>query len=133
MIYGFPMVDGPAGGAKVAREQYVVETTADDLDRTVTADEIEEMYETLRPRPAAGAVGSVREGGGVPLHRRRPTAASSSTGCPRAPDVIVASPCSGHGFKHSAAIGESLAQLATRGESDLDLSAFGWPATDEPR
>ena len=52
-IYGFPMVDGPAGGAKVAREQYVVETTADEVDRTVSADEIEEMYERLRPAPAA--------------------------------------------------------------------------------
>ena len=45
VIYGFPMVDGPDGGAKVAREQYVVETTADELDRAVTADEIEAMYE----------------------------------------------------------------------------------------
>ncbi len=41
--------------------------------------------------------------------------------------VIVASPCSGHGFKHSAAVGESLAQLATRGHSDLDLAAFCYP------
>ncbi len=44
-IYGFPMIHGPAGGAKVAREQYVDEIAADDVDRTVTADEIEEMYE----------------------------------------------------------------------------------------
>ena len=28
------------------------------------------------------------------------------------PHVILASPCSGHGFKHSAAIGEMLAQMA---------------------
>ena len=40
---------------------------------------------------------------------------------PSAPNVIVASPCSGHGFKHSAAIGEALAQLALSGESTLDL------------
>ena len=30
---------------------------------------------------------------------------------PRCPGVIIASPCSGHGFKHSAAIGEQLALL----------------------
>ena len=41
--------------------------------------------------------------------------------------VIVASPCSGHGFKHSAAIGEALAQLATGGRTALDLSAFRFP------
>jgi sarcosine oxidase len=44
------------------------------------------------------------------------------------PNVIVASPCSGHGFKHSAAIGESLAQLATHGHSTIDLSPFALAA-----
>jgi sarcosine oxidase len=43
---------------------------------------------------------------------------------PSMPNVIVASPCSGHGFKHSAAIGECLAQLATQGGSAIDLSPF---------
>ena len=38
--------------------------------------------------------------------------------------VILASPCSGHGFKHSAAIGEAIAQLALDGRSRFDLSAF---------
>jgi sarcosine oxidase len=32
---------------------------------------------------------------------------------PDNPNVIVASPCSGHGFKHSAAIGEAIAELST--------------------
>jgi sarcosine oxidase len=45
---------------------------------------------------------------------------------PRHENVIVASPCSGHGFKHSAAIGEALAQLAMSGRSDIDLSAFSF-------
>ena len=43
---------------------------------------------------------------------------------PGLPQVILASPCSGHGFKHSAAIGEVLADLATVGESRLDVSSF---------
>ena len=38
--------------------------------------------------------------------------------------VLIASPCSGHGFKHSAAIGEALAQWVVDGESTLDLSPF---------
>ena len=38
--------------------------------------------------------------------------------------VLVASPCSGHGFKHSAAVGESLAQWIVDGYSGLDLSTF---------
>jgi glycine/D-amino acid oxidase-like deaminating enzyme len=43
---------------------------------------------------------------------------------PEAPRVVVASPCSGHGFKHSAAIGEAIAQLAGGTQPALDLSAF---------
>jgi sarcosine oxidase len=38
--------------------------------------------------------------------------------------VVVASPCSGHGFKHSAAIGEALAQWLVDGASRRDLSPF---------
>ena len=38
--------------------------------------------------------------------------------------VTVASACSGHGFKHSAAVGEALAELATQGRSTLDLAPF---------
>ena len=44
---------------------------------------------------------------------------------PQLPQAIIASPCSGHGFKHSAAVGEALAELALQGSSRLDLSAFG--------
>ena len=34
---------------------------------------------------------------------------------PRNERVLVVSPCSGHGFKHSAGIGEAVAELATAG------------------
>lgn len=39
--------------------------------------------------------------------------------------ILLASPCSGHGFKHSAAVGESIAELLTVGTSVLDLTPFG--------
>ena len=38
--------------------------------------------------------------------------------------VLVVSPCSGHGFKHSAAIGEAAAEIMMDGQSRLDLSPF---------
>lgn len=44
---------------------------------------------------------------------------------PGAPNVVVASPCSGHGFKFSSVIGEILADLITRGETEHDISLFG--------
>lgn len=43
---------------------------------------------------------------------------------PGYPDVIVASPCSGHGFKFSSAIGEILADLASGAKSRFDLTLF---------
>ena len=39
-------------------------------------------------------------------------------------DVIVASPCSGHGFKFAALIGRILADLARSGGTDLDIAAW---------
>ena len=38
--------------------------------------------------------------------------------------ILLVSPCSGHGFKHSAAIGETVAQLVTEGKTHLDVSPF---------
>ncbi|OSQ36786.1 N-methyl-L-tryptophan oxidase [Thalassospira mesophila] len=38
--------------------------------------------------------------------------------------VIVASPCSGHGFKFTSVIGEILADLATKGGTDFPIEAF---------
>jgi len=43
---------------------------------------------------------------------------------PDAPEVVVASPCSGHGFKFSSAIGEILADLAMDRAPRFDLSLF---------
>ncbi len=39
-------------------------------------------------------------------------------------DVIVASPCSGHGFKFSCLIGSILADLALTGETAHDVAAW---------
>jgi glycine/D-amino acid oxidase-like deaminating enzyme len=38
--------------------------------------------------------------------------------------VLVLSPCSGHGFKFSSAIGELAADLLTTGSTRFDLSPF---------
>jgi sarcosine oxidase len=40
------------------------------------------------------------------------------------PAVLVASPCSGHGFKFSCLIGSILADLTTRGETAIDISPW---------
>jgi sarcosine oxidase len=52
---------------------------------------------------------------------------------PGAPEVVVASPCSGHGFKFASVVGEALADLATKGTSKLDLSLFNISRFDQPQ
>ena len=43
---------------------------------------------------------------------------------PAHPQVLIVSPCSGHGFKFSSAIGEIVTDLVMDGESALDLTPF---------
>jgi sarcosine oxidase len=43
---------------------------------------------------------------------------------PQYPQVVVASPCSGHGFKFASVIGEILADLATSGQTGHDIALF---------
>ncbi|MGQ0741506.1 MAG: N-methyl-L-tryptophan oxidase [Alphaproteobacteria bacterium] len=43
---------------------------------------------------------------------------------PELPQVIVASPCSGHGFKFACVMGEVLADMVTRGTTSFDLKLF---------
>jgi sarcosine oxidase len=43
---------------------------------------------------------------------------------PGHPEVVVASPCSGHGFKFASVIGEILADLIITGSTRMDLSLF---------
>jgi sarcosine oxidase len=40
------------------------------------------------------------------------------------PQVLIASPCSGHGFKFASAIGEMLADLLTTGQTTFDTRLF---------
>lgn len=43
---------------------------------------------------------------------------------PECPQVLIASPCSGHGFKFASVIGEIMADLAERGETRHDIRLF---------
>jgi sarcosine oxidase len=44
---------------------------------------------------------------------------------PEAPQVVVVSPCSGHGFKFAPVVGEIAADLALEGGTDHDIDMFG--------
>ena len=121
-FYGFPMIDGH-GGVKVATEQYADTTTPGSMDRQVSAGEQARMFE-------AHVAGRLRSVTPEAVH----TAAclytvSSDSGFivdahPTQPHVTVVSACSGHGFKHSAGLGEALAQQLMGQAGGVDLGAF---------
>lgn len=124
-LYGFPAIDGPRGGVKIASEQYEVATTADSVKREVTEEEIRSMYENYVAPYFPGISDRCLKAVAC-LYTTTPDQGFVIDTHPAYPSVIVASPCSGHGFKHSAAIGESLAQLVIDGKSAVDLSAFSF-------
>jgi sarcosine oxidase len=125
-IYGFPAVDGPHGGVKIATEQYAETTTADTVRREVSEAETAELFE----RFVAPCFPSVS-----PRVLRTATCLYTVTrdfdfiidSLPDQPQVIVVSPCSGHGFKHSAAIGESVASVIRDEVPRVALDAFRAP------
>lgn len=122
-IYGFPAIDGPSGGMKVATEQYAATTTPDAVARDISEQEIAAMFETyVAPHFPALSPKCVRTM--TCLYTVTPDAGFVIDTHPESERVIIASPCSGHGFKHSAALGEVLADLVTQGHSGFDLSAF---------
>jgi len=122
-IYGFPAIDGPEGGIKVSTEQLETTTTAETIDRTVTGAEIRAVYENL-VAPHVPAIRPKCLRATTCLYTVTPDFGFVIDAHPDFERVLVASPCSGHGFKHSAAIGEALAQRVIDGASKLDLGAF---------
>jgi sarcosine oxidase len=122
-IYGFPAIDGPSGGVKLATERYEQTTAPDGRQHPATPGEVGEMYERLvGPRlPWIGPT-PVRTVSCLYTCTRNSTFVIDRH--PEHDAVVIVSACSGHGFKHSPAIGEAVAQLVTAGSSDVDLGPF---------
>ena len=124
-IYGFPALNGKAGGVKVATEQFIETVTPETVSREVTPSEIQRMYREniadFLPSLSENCVSAV-----TCLYTVAPDSRFVLASHPAHPQIFVASPCSGHGFKHSAAIGEAIADWATQTPSSLDLSSFGF-------
>jgi sarcosine oxidase len=124
-IYGFPAVDGPAGGLKIATEQLEKTTTPGTVDRTVTEREIEKMYET-HVAPYFPGLDRKCLRAATCLYTSTPGARFLIDSHPGHKNITIVSPCSGHGFKHSASIGEAIAERVLLGSARLDLSKFSF-------
>ena len=122
-IYGFPAVDGPRGGVKIATEQFDAVTTPDAVRRNVTDGEAQAIYaDYVVPYISGVAPRCLRTA--TCLYTVTPDFGFVLDRHPAFERVLLASPCSGHGFKHSPAIGEALADVAAGGVSRFDWAPF---------
>jgi sarcosine oxidase len=127
--YGFPALPGE-GSLKVATAQYHTASTPETLDRSVSPAQAREMYEQQVQGRIAGLTAEVVKAA-VCAYTVTPDHHFIIDAHPTLQHTLVVSPCSGHGFKHSAALGEAFAQWCMRGESELDLSSFSLQRFDD--
>jgi sarcosine oxidase len=121
-FYGFPAIDGTRE-IKVATEQLDIATGADEASLDVDPDESRSTYDSVVARWLPGVSSHCLRAVRC-LYTVTPDANFVIDDHPEVPGVLLVSPCSGHGFKHSAGLGEAIAQRVTAGTSDVDLSPF---------
>lgn len=119
--YGLPPHDG--AGVKVAKHHHRNEPVdPDGYDRTISAAD-EDAIRCMLAEHLPAANGPL-VAGKTCLYTMTPDGDFILDRLPGAPHIIVASPCSGHGFKFSPVIGEILADLAIDGATAHDISRF---------
>jgi sarcosine oxidase len=122
-FYGFPR-DPVLGGVKIAAEQFTTVTPdLDGLDRVVTQAEALAVHASHVAGRIAGLPPAWLRSAPC-VYTTAPASRFIIGPDPDRERVIVVSACSGHGFKHSAAIGEAVAALALTGESPPLLAPF---------
>jgi sarcosine oxidase len=143
-FYGFPTLpeqpaaDGvgatPAQGAKAARHHGGQAVDPDTIDRTPNEGDEETVRAFLRRyMPLANGA---RLDARVCMYTNTPDQNFMLGPDPRDDRVVIASPCSGHGFKFSNVVGVVCADLALDGKTSFDIDflsprRFGPRARDE--
>ena len=119
----FPIIHGGRPGLKLLGEQFERTTTAGSVDRHVSAAEASEFYERL-VAPRVSGVKSELIDAAVCLYTNTQDDHFLVDYHPESTRMMVASPCSGHGFKHSTALGEAIVGQLCGLSGALDLAAF---------
>jgi sarcosine oxidase len=128
VFYGFPQMDG-ASAIKVACEQREAATAPEGVNRDVSPVEIAAMHANHVKGKLRGISARCVKAATC-LYTNAPSANFIIDWLPEMPDTIVVSACSGHGFKHSAAIGEAVAVMAATRETPEMLRPFSLQANN---
>lgn len=120
-FYGFP-ASARDGAVKVATETYSRDDDPGTVDRAVSAEDSRAMYREHVAGRLRGVTPRLTRAASC-LYTVMPRSDFFVDELPGQEQILAVSACSGHGFKHSAGMGEALAQRAI-GEAGIDLSAF---------
>ena len=119
IFYGFPATGGPDSSVKAAMHSGGQRTTANTLDREVSAADVAEVAQYLdRFIPA---LNGVCERAAACMYTLTSDEHFVVSVHPDHPQVSVAAGFSGHGFKFSCVIGEILADLAVEGRTNHSI------------
>ncbi len=120
--YGFPAIDGPAGGVKTAIHGSEAICTPDTVDRTIHDSDLLELKEKVRRRMPS-LDGEVLQAQTC-LYTMTPDEHFVIGAHPRNAACTVACGFSGHGFKFAPVVGEILADLSTAGVTSHPIRLF---------
>jgi sarcosine oxidase len=120
--YGFPAIDGPGGGVKVAFFRKGVVCTPETIDRTVREGEISEMRD--RVARVVPALDGPCLHSATCMYSNTPDEHFVIARHPDSENITVACGFSGHGFKFVPVVGEILADLAIDGVTGHPISLF---------
>jgi sarcosine oxidase len=119
LFYGFPDL---GSGVKVALHHQGEAANPDVARRPPDAVE-QHHIEGLMRRHVPGALGTLRATATC-MYANTVDQDFAIGADPDRPGILLASPCSGHGFKFASAVGEALAHLATGRKPPVDVEAF---------
>lgn len=122
--YGFPANDGATGGVKVAGHHGIGPSvcTPDNIDRQVTPAEIDRMRQAMSTRLPALTGPCLATATCMYTNTRDQHFLLDRH--PQHPQVLICSPCSGHGFKFVPVIGEIVADLVVARSTRHDIRLF---------
>jgi sarcosine oxidase len=118
MFYGFPDL---GEGIKIAYHHAGQPIKPDELTQAVSPQEIDDIKEMANTYLNMEAVFNYSS---VCMYTNTPDGNFIIDYHPEYKNIIIASPCSGHGFKFSSLTGKLLSEMATDTKTALDISPF---------
>jgi sarcosine oxidase len=126
--FGFPAID--AMGVKIGKHCHFSEEIDPEQDNPPVNDRdrklLSDFMEKRLPAAAGPATGFI-----TCRYMMLPGEDFLIDRLPSNDNMIVASPCSGHGFKFASVIGEILADLTLDGGTDLNIGGFSFAALQD--